>query len=191
MPLCLDDGCSLAPYVPYLQIAFATNLIFGLWHNIYRERIKELTRINAKQRRLARANAISQELSFEDLRTTLKNGEQCIQLFWNIGRYSSGILALGIAMLLLLVRPTTEVDSALWTVFLCVAGGLTPFMMLLMAGCGIAHRNSAQARLKRLLKHAAEQEVKYSGEVDDTMNKLQDEPPDDPSDEPPDKSGPA
>ena len=184
MSLCLDTGCTFAPYIPYLQIAFATNLIFGLWHNIYRERIKELSRIDAKQRRLARANVISEELGFEDLRTTLKNGERCIRRYWNIGRYSSGVLALCIAAMLLLLDPIqTTVNSWLWSAYLYAAGGLTPLVMLLMALCGIWHRNSAQTLLERLRARAKEQERRNSGEVDDTMNKLQDEPPDEPEDD--------
>ena len=142
--------CTFGAFIPFLQLAFGVNMLFGAWNGIYDSLTKSQEKSkDSDDNLLARVDAaIDEGQVFDELR---KKSQVIREWFRRLGRTIGLLFAIMIAVALLLISEETKVC---WQVLIVVAlmGGMVPVLMLIMVTVDYYYRKKVQNKVHKIAR---------------------------------------
>ena len=160
-----ENAPRFGAYIPFLQLAFGFNLILGMWDKIY----QYLEKSYQKQKEIDNALSAKVDAGPEKTEHITAQHDKCDALqkqFRRIGLWLGIITAALIAILLLLVPPTTPVNSGIFASIVLI-GFAMPLLMGVMYAAGKFCHRKTNSLVTDIARNALKNEVAVSdGAVD-------------------------
>lgn len=142
--------CTFGTFIPFLQLAFGINMLFGAWNGIYDSLTKSQKRSkDSDDNLLARVDAARDEgQAFDKMR---EKSESIRKWFRRLGRTIGLFFAIVTALALLLVSEETKVC---WQALIAVAlmGGMVPALMVVMVTVDYCYRKKVRNGVNKMAR---------------------------------------
>lgn len=150
----VNAPCTFGAFIPFLQVAFGINMLFGAWDGIY----DRLTKFEEKSSE-SDENLLSSVDAADDKKTRLyekrKSSQATRKFFRRAGQAIGLTLASIIAITLLVIGKDTVLTSS-WGIVIALTGGTVPILMTVMVFVDRRFQRQIRDEVHKIARDAAD-----------------------------------
>ena len=168
---CFDLACSFRDFVPFLQLAFGVNVLFGAWDGIYGNVSRFQQESETSDNSLLELVDAGSDLTMA-LDQQRKECDATMKRCHQIGRWGGLVIASLIALALLTVSHATPLGPW-WLMLVAVSGFAMPVLMLFMFFAGRRCTNHISHETNRITRKLAEEAARVKDGARDLARGIQ------------------